>query len=156
LSKDGERHSMITLGSVTRDQAAARFPFLAARYRGRRTAIREVTHRAPELVFWVSPDGALIDARDGHLRHPPKGRADILKDAPAYGGYLRGRVARYAGDQLIVVYCAPEALADDHGKIAQLLTGFARVPIPIDARALVISDNGDLYGTLADLHGRVG
>lgn len=145
---------MITLGSVTRDEAAARFPFLAARYRGRRGAIREVTHRAPELVFWVSPDGALIDARDGHLRNPPKGRADILKDQPDYGGYLRGRVARYAGDQFIVVYCRPEALADDRGSIAQLLAGFARVPIPIDASALVVSDNGDLYGTLDDLRRR--
>lgn len=145
---------MITLGSVTRDQAAARFPFLGVRYKGRRRAIREVTHRGPELVFWVSPAGGLIDARDGHLRNPPKGRADILKDEPEYGGYLRGRVARYAGDQFIVVYCAPEALADDRGKIAQLLAGLAEVPIPIDANALVISDNGDLYGTLDDLRAR--
>lgn len=52
--------------------------------------------------------------------------------------------ARYAGDQLIVVYCAPEALANNCDKIAQLLASFAKVPIPIDAHALVISDNGDL------------
>ncbi len=145
---------MVTLGSVTRNQAAARFPFLAARTRGRRTAIRDVTHRAPELVFWISPEGALIDARDGHLRNPPKGRPDILKDEPDYGGYLRGRVARYAGEQFVVVYCRPEALAKDRAKIDQFLAGMARVPIPIDAGALVISDNGDLYGTLEDMRGR--
>ena len=146
---------MITLGSVTREQAAGQFPFLAKRYRGRRTAIREVTHLAPELVFWVSPAGDLIDARDGHLRNPPKGRADILKDEPDYGGYLRGRVARYAGEQFVVVYCRPEALANDRDKIAQFLAGLARVPVPVDAQALVISDNGDLYGTLDDLRARV-
>src|SRR5688572_15528987 len=101
---------MVTVGSVTREEAAARFPFLAERYPGRRAAIREFTHRDPDYVFWVWPDGRLADARGSHRRNPPRGYEHILDDEPDYGGFLRGRVASLLDDQLIVVYCRPEAL----------------------------------------------
>jgi len=41
---------MTTLGSVSREEAAERFPFLAARYPGRRVAIKGFTHAAPDFV----------------------------------------------------------------------------------------------------------
>lgn len=147
---------MITVGSVSRTDAAQRFPFLAAGYRGRRAAIREFTHRDPEFVFWIAPDGRLHDARGSHLRHPPKGRAHILRDEPDYGGYLRGRAASQGEDQLVVIYCRPEALAEPGPKLRQFLTGIERLPVPVRDDALVISDNGDLYGTLSDLRERAG
>src|SRR5690242_7064323 len=101
--------------------AASWFPFLSPRARGRRTAIRELTHRDPEFVFWISPEGALHDAKRSHRHNVPRGFEHIVDDEPDYGGFLRGRVVRLDDHQLIVVYC--------------------RLPTPIDDDALVISDN---------------
>ncbi|WP_395752492.1 hypothetical protein [Prosthecobacter sp.] len=142
---------MLTLGSIPRAHAALTFDFLAEDYRGRRTAIRALTHGTPEYVFWIYPDGRLHDARTSHAAYPPRGYEHIVKDEPDYGGFLRGRVVRHRGSQLIVVYCRSEALATATPALRQLLTGLDQMPIPIDATALIISDNADLYGSLTDL-----
>jgi hypothetical protein len=145
---------VITPGSVSREEAAERFPFLAEGFRGRRAAIREFTHFAPDFVFWIFPDGRLFDARDSHLRNVPRGHEHILNDEPDYGGFLRGRVATENGNQLVVVYCRPEALAAPSPKLAQFCKGIDALPVPLSPDALVISDNGDLYGTFEDVKGR--
>lgn len=147
---------MITVGSVSREQAARWFPFLSPSARGRRAAMREFTHRDPEFVFWISPEGKLYDAKRSHRDNPPKGFAHIVDDEPDYGGFLRGRVGRLDDRQLIVVYCRSEALAAHGPAVAQLLRGIAQVPAPIEEDALVVSDNGDIYGTVGDLAGRAG
>jgi hypothetical protein len=146
----------INRGSISREEAARRFAFLAESYPGRRAAIREFTHRDPDFVFWIHPDGRLLDARDAHRCHPPKGFEWILEDEPDYGGFLRGRVASLGQEQLIVVYCRPEALAAPGEKLEQLLRGLRHVPVPLRQDALVISDNGDLYGILEDIRAHVG
>lgn len=145
---------MITKGSVTRAEASDAFDFLAEEFRNRRTAIRRLTHGSPEFVFWIYPDGRLLDARRSHKANPPPGHADILDDEPDYGGFLRGRVVRHLGRQLIVVYCRPEALATATPSLGQLLDGLSAMPLPIDDDALVVSDNADIYGTLLDLEAR--
>lgn len=145
---------MVTTGSVSREQAAARFPFLAARFPGRRAAIREFTHRDPDFVFWIAPEGRLYDARDAHRKHVPRGYEHILNDPPEYGGFLRGRVASDGPDRLVVVYCREEALAMPGPKVDQFLKGLEQFPVPVEDEALVISDNGDLYGTVVDLRER--
>jgi hypothetical protein len=145
---------VITVGSVDRATLADVFPFLAERFSGRRSAIKELTHGRPDFVFWIYPDGRLHDARDAHARNVPKGHEHIVKDEPDYGGFLRGRVVSSRGMQLIVVYCRPEALAEPGEKLTQLLAGIRAIPVPIADEAVVISDNADLYGTLADLEER--
>jgi hypothetical protein len=145
---------VITVGSVTRQKAAENFPFLATDYSGRRNAIRELTHRDPEFVFWIFPDGRLHDARRSHRDNVPKGHEHILHDEPDYCGFLRGRVVRLNGYQLIVVYCRPEALEGPGSQIEQFVRGLERIPIPIDEEALVISDNADIYGTVSDIWDR--
>jgi hypothetical protein len=147
---------MLTIGSVSREAAAARFPFLAAKVSGRRNAIKEFTHRDPDYVFWIYPDGRLHDARRSHRDNVPRGYESILDDEPDYGGFLRGRVASLGGDQLVVVYCRPEALANPGEKLDQFLSGLARLPVPLQDSALVVSDNADIYGTVADLAARGG
>src|SRR5689334_24013097 len=112
---------MVTVGSVTREVAAGRFPFLAEKVSGRRGRIKEFTHRDPDFVFWIYPDGRLHDARDSHRDNLPRGYEFIADDEPDYGGFLRGRVASLAGDQLIVVYCREEALAAAGEKLTQFL-----------------------------------
>jgi len=146
---------MITIGSVSRTEAAQAFEFLAGDFRGRRTAIRSLTHAAPEFVFWIYPDGRLHDAQTSHRAHPPRGYEHILMDEPDYCGFLRGRIVRQSDRQLIVVYCRAEALAGATKSLRQLLTGLEQMPIPIDDSALVVSDNADIYGTILDLWERV-
>jgi hypothetical protein len=54
----------------------------------------------------------------------------------------------------VVVYCRPTALAEPGPPLTQFLRGLSAVPVPLGTDALVISDNADLYGTLADLANR--
>ncbi len=68
---------------------------------------------------------------------------------------LRGRVVRQLADQLIVVYCRSDALVDDPNRIQQFIRAMDQMPIPLDDSALIISDNADIYGTLADVRGRL-
>lgn len=145
---------MITIGSVPRGIATEWFSFLDEGFRGRRTAIRELTHGTPEFVFWIYPDGRLHDARRSHRSCPPPGFEHILDDEPDYGSFLRGRVVRYAERQLIAVYCREEVLAESGPSVGQLLDGLEQMPMPIDDDALVISDNADIYGTVRDLWDR--
>ncbi|TXT26661.1 MAG: hypothetical protein FD138_2830 [Planctomycetota bacterium] len=145
---------MVTVGSVTREAAASRFSFLAAKVSGRRQQIKEFTHRDPDFVFWIYSDGRLHDAKLSHRDNVPRGYEAILDDEPDYGGFLRGRVASLGSDQLIVVYCRPESLAAPGEKLDQFLAGIARLPIPVADEALVVSDNADIYGTVADLFER--
>lgn len=147
--------SIQTTGSVTRAQATQWFPFLAARFRGRRKALKEFTHTDPDFVFWIYPNGDLFDAKDAHRQNIPRGYEHILDDEPHYGGFLRGRVATNVyGQQLIAVYCLPETMTENLSKISQLLDGLSQVPVPLDAHALVISDNADIFGTLEDVKDR--
>lgn len=142
---------MLTLGSISRELAASRFPFLATKVSGRRKQIKEFTHRDPDFVFWIFPDGRLHDAKQSHRDNVPRGYEGIEDDEPDYGGFLRGRVASFNGDQLIVVYCRTEALAISGQKLSQFLAGIDALPIPIKNETLVISDNADIYGTVDDL-----
>jgi hypothetical protein len=146
---------MLTLGSISREKAALIFPFLAPSFRGRRKAIKELTHRQPDFVFWIDPDGCLYDARNSHAQNVPKGYEHIVHDEPDYGGFLRGRIVSEAGYQLLVVYCRSEALAEPGMKLEQFLKGIKQVPVPVSDDTLVISDNADIYGTLLDLLTRV-
>ena len=41
-------------------------------------------------------------------------------------------------------------------QVEQFVLGLERMPIPIDDEALVISDNADIYGTVADMCKRSG
>jgi hypothetical protein len=92
---------------------------------GRRNKIKEFTHRDPDFVFWIYPDGRPHDAKRPHRDNVPRGYEAILDDEPDYGGFLRGRVASLGSGQLVVVYCRPEALAMPGEKLAQFLSGLA-------------------------------
>lgn len=145
---------MITVGPISREAAAVLFGFLAAKVPGRRNRIKEFTHRDPDYVFWIHPDGRLHDAKQSHRDNVPRGHDGILDDEPDYLGFLRGRVASLGENQLVVVYCRPETLAVPGEKLNQFLKGIRQLPIPLKQQALVVSDNADIYGTVADLFER--
>ncbi len=69
----------------------------------RRLLIRSITHSKPLLVFWVNPDGEVIDAGDEHHDNPPNGDRSVLSD-PKHTGFLRGRSAFIADVIYIVIY----------------------------------------------------
>jgi len=46
-------------------------------------------------------------------------------------------------------------LAYDPDRIGQFLDGISQLPVPLAADALVISDNGDIYGTIKDMEARM-
>lgn len=148
------KNKLITVGSISREKASVIFPFLQERYRGRRKEIKDFTHSFPEFVFWIYPEGKLFDAKDAHKKNLPKGHEDILNDEPYYGGFLRGRLARQFEEQLLVVYCEHEVLSVNLDKIEQFLKGISEIPLPIDKNTLVISDNGDIYGSVKDIEER--
>ena len=67
------------------------------------TAIRAVTHARPILVFWVSPEGQVIDAGNSHFDNPPAGDKSVLSNA-THKGHLRGRAAFFGVKIYVVVY----------------------------------------------------
>jgi len=149
------KRNLITVGSISREKACAVFPFLHEKYRGRRKDIKDFTHTFPEFVFWIYPDGKLYNAKDAHKKNVPRGYEYILNDEPYYGGFLRGRLARQFEEQILVVYCESEVLYNDVKKIEQFLKGISEIPMPIDKNTLVISDNGDIYGSISDVEERL-
>ncbi len=42
----------------------------------------------------------------------------------------------------------------EEAAVEQLLLGLEKMPVPVDDSALVVSDNADIYGTVADLWDR--
>lgn len=70
------------------------------------TAIRAITHSEPVLVFWVTPEGKVLDAKDAHHKNPPNGDRSILSDK-TNKGHLRGRAA-FIGKKLYVVIYGDE------------------------------------------------
>ncbi len=66
-------------------------------------AIKTITHNKPIFVFWVSPNGEVIDAKDAHHKNPPNKDKSVLSDKK-HKGYLRGRAAFIGGKIYIVIY----------------------------------------------------
>ena len=65
--------------------------------------IRMITHSKPLLVFWVAPNGEVLDAKSAHHDNPPKGDRSVLADT-SYKGHLRGRAAYIGKVIYILIY----------------------------------------------------
>jgi hypothetical protein len=66
-------------------------------------AIRAITHARPLLVYWITPEGEVIDAGNEHFANPPKGDKSVLSH-PTHKGHLRGRAALFGASLYITVY----------------------------------------------------
>ena len=62
--------------------------------------IRAITHSVPLLVFWITPEGIVLDAKNAHHDNPPHDDRSLLSD-PTHKGHLRGRAA-YIGNVIYV------------------------------------------------------
>jgi hypothetical protein len=72
-------------------------------------AIKAITHLSPLLVFWVTPEGKVLDAHTAHYDNPPNEDRSILS-SKNYKGHLRGRAALIGDIVYIVIY--KESLSD--------------------------------------------
>jgi hypothetical protein len=54
-------------------------------------------------------------------------------------------------NQILVVYCEEQALAKKGDKLKQFISGISCIPVDLLDDTLIISDNGDIYGTYSDL-----
>lgn len=66
-------------------------------------AIRSITHATPLMVFWVTPDGKILDAGDAHHDNPPLGDRSVLADSK-FKGHLRGRCALFGDVAYFIIY----------------------------------------------------
>jgi hypothetical protein len=66
-------------------------------------AIRAVTHSKPLLVFWITPEGEVVDAAPSHFVSPPNGDKAVLAHA-THKEHLRGRAAMFGNALYVVVY----------------------------------------------------
>lgn len=109
------------------------------------TRVGETFHIVHDLVLKCALSGSL------HTRRGTPGSVK-LRESPRLS---RGFTLLNYGSQLIVVYCRPEALASDRGKVEQFLDSISQLPIPPAPDALVVSDNADFYGFIADIEARL-
>lgn len=66
-------------------------------------AIRAITHSQPLLVFWVTPEREVLDAREAHHDNPPHGDRSVLAHR-THKRHLRGRAAFIGNRLYIVIY----------------------------------------------------
>ena len=66
-------------------------------------AIRILTHKTPILVFQVTPDGKVLNAKNAHFENPPNGDKSILAHK-TNKSHLRGKAAIIGDVLYIVIY----------------------------------------------------
>ncbi len=66
-------------------------------------AIKAITHKEPLLVFWVNPEGNVIDAKNAHFDNPPNNDKSVLSHK-THKGHLRGRAAKIGNIIYVVIY----------------------------------------------------
>ena len=87
---------------------SAEFERLLAESKTRREVwrkIRIITQMAPLLIFWVAPDGRVIEVEGSHRKSPPNGDRSVF--CPGHKGHLRGRATQISNAIYVVVYCKP-------------------------------------------------
>ena len=57
-------------------------------------AIRILTHKSPILVFWVTSESKVLNAKNAHFDNPPDKDKSILAHK-THKGHLRGRAVHY-------------------------------------------------------------
>ncbi|HIJ95959.1 MAG TPA: hypothetical protein HPP94_09525 [Desulfuromonadales bacterium] len=89
-------------------------------------AIRAITHARPLLVYWVSPEGEVIDAGNEHFANPPQGDKSVLSH-PTHKGHLRGRAAFIGAALYITVYGDNKVDALSTKQVRLLKLSYARI-----------------------------
>jgi hypothetical protein len=138
----------VTVGSVNREAAGLRYPFLAENHRRAATqlAIQSLATTEPNYFFSIHLDGSVHSLLNlNELRAHSAGTTADSDD-------LLLQVLGMTQGQLIITFLLDEdALAQPGPRLNQFVTGVQNISFPLDQSAFVISDEGDLYGTLGDV-----
>ena len=121
-----------------------------------RRRIRAVIHKAPLLVFWVTPEGQVLDAGRAHHLAPPQGDRAVLSDRK-YRGHLRGRAAYFAEELCVVVYATRDSTSFslEPWQAALLLATYEKLLKTIATRNPEISDKMLKTARFIDEVGRI-
>jgi hypothetical protein len=142
----------ITVGSISREAAAMRYPFLAETCRRTATqaAIQSLATTEPNYFFSIRVDGTIQSLLNlNELQAHTVGRTAESDDL-----LLLQVLGMTQGQLMITFLLDADALAQPGPRLGQFVAGVQNISIPLDHAAFVISDEGDLYGTLSDVIGR--
>lgn len=143
----------ITVGSLTRKEAAERYPFLANEYTRLQTwrAIQALSSDVANRIFRICPDGTLYTGLDLISFQ----RAVSKKiDPKEFDDCIVLQAISLVHGQLFIVYFQVDALARKSPELEQVVIGLTKLPIYVSENSLVVSDQGDIYGIVADLFER--
>jgi hypothetical protein len=101
-------------------------------------AIRAITHTKPLLVFWVSPEGKIIDAKEAHHDNPPNGDKSILSHK-THKGNLRGRAA-LIGDIIYIVIYGEGQVEINNRQLALLRRAYPNILRAIKVKNNILQD----------------
>lgn len=144
-----------TTGTVTREEAAKRFHFLGntCRKDSIMEAIKQLVKSNKSFHVWIEQNGSAEENSETdsieesiHLSSTQSGERKT-KDSD----YIYVQIIHALHDQLIVVYFQSELLGFPGSQTLRFVKGMQSIKSPYDYSALVISDQGDLYGTMEDV-----
>jgi hypothetical protein len=142
----------VTVGSVLRAAAALKYPLLSEDWDRSQTrrAIQKLSSDEPNYFFAISVDGTIRS-----LLNLNELDDDAIEQSAGEEGVLLLQVLSMMQGQLIIAFIDDEnALVRPGARLTQFVKGMRSISLPLDPSALVISDGGDLYGTLADVLSR--
>lgn len=144
----------ITVGSLTRAEVSAKYRFLADEYKPGTTqrAIQQLSTSDPNYFFRIRSDGTIHSLLNLNELNPAVAHAH--GEAIDFDTFMFLQVINMIHGQLIIAYSELEGLAFPSPRLTQFVKAVQQISIPLAETAIVLSDQGDLYGTLADVKAR--
>lgn len=144
----------LTVGSVSRDEAEIAFPFLGLKVTREKTRriVQTLASRGESTYFRIDELGKLAGTSKAD-------DLDELAKLPSIPSSSRDDVlhVQYTPNvhrDLLIVFGLHEELAGSNHIVKQLLAGISAMEPLVSDSALVISDEGDIFGTVADIRNR--
>jgi hypothetical protein len=150
--------SQVTAGSVTREEAARRFHFLVkdCGKNSVKEAIQQLVKTNKTFHVWIGSDGSAEECSETDAIEETI-QLSINRDGKEKAKnteYIYVQIIYALHDQLIVVYFQGELLGFRGSQTVRFVKGMQTIKAPYSDLALVISDEGDLYGTMEDIFER--
>jgi len=142
----------ITVGSFSREQAAVRFPFLAhgrTRLHTQR-AVQQLTSTDLNYYYRIREDGSI----HSQLNLNNLERFEQTGERVDYESFLLVQIISMIQGQLVIAFSQREELAFPGPRVVQLYRGIEQFSVQVYETALVISDEGDIFGLFADFVAR--
>lgn len=155
VRKKSHQVRKFTTGTVSREEAAKRFHFLdnTCGKDSIMEAIKQLVKSNKTFHVWIGQDSSTeenseTDSIEESIQlSSTQGGERKTKDSD----YIYVQIIHALHDQLIVVYFQGELLGFPGSQTLRFVKGMQSIKSPYDYSALVISDQGDLYGTMEEV-----